>query len=366
MLLRPFISLARTYLRKSPSILTLFVTNRCNARCRMCFYWKNIEESRTREELSLEEISRIADHFKGLYSLVISGGEPFLRDDLDDIVSEFHARTPVKQVSIPTNLFCSDGPEKIKEMALKHPDIVLRILVSIDGIGEDHDMIRGHKGGFGKLTANLERIAAYRKGLKNLDVSSITVMSSFNAEKIRSIIDFAADLKVDDIRIMRARGDTREPEAKDISVDEYRKCLEYAEAVSAGRDGKGSFYSDLLNSASRVAKEKTVKPSASSRLFRRCNAGSRIIVISETGEVFPCETLPEKLGDLRQHDYSIDSVMRSDRAKSVLGFIGAGKCSCIMDCNAAVSNVIYSPYLYPSMLRKYISSRFPGRPRCSL
>ncbi len=319
-----------------------------------------MDESRSREELSLGEISRIADNFKGLHSLVLSGGEPFLRDDLHKIVSEFHKRTPVQQVSIPTNLFCDGAPERIKEMALQHPNVLFRVLISIDGIGEDHDIIRGHKGGFAKLMANLERTIVYRREIRNLSLSSITVLSSFNSEKIRPTIDFAKGLEIDDARILYVRGDTREPEAKDVSLDQYRQCLEYAEQSTMRRDRTGSFYDNLINCVSLVAKEEIARPAGSGRLTRRCNAGAKLIVISETGEVLPCETLPRKLGDLRDHDYSVASIMKTDRAKDVLGFIRTGKCACSMDCNSAVSNVVYSPFLYPRVLKKYVSLRRSG------
>lgn len=318
-----------------------------------------MDERQSREELSLKEISRIADSFKGLHSLILSGGEPFLRDDLNGIVSEFHKRTPAKQVSIPTNLFCRDAPEKIKEMALKHPSIFFRILISIDGVGDDHDVIRGHKGGFKKLIANLEKTVAYKKDLKNLSLNSVTVLSSFNSEKIKPTIDFAGSLEIDDIKIIYVRGNTREPEAKDVSPDKYQQCIKYAEELTIKKDRTKSLYNDLFSSVSLVAKEEIAKSLSSGRLSRRCNAGSKLIVISETGEVFPCEILAEKLGDLREHDYNIASIMKSDQAKDVLDFIRAGKCSCTMDCNA-ISNAVYSPSLYLRALKKYISSKAFG------
>ena len=69
-----YTSLVRTFFSRRAGTLTLFVTSRCNARCRMCFNWKNLKDSAKREELSIEEIEKIAEGFAGLHSLIVSGG----------------------------------------------------------------------------------------------------------------------------------------------------------------------------------------------------------------------------------------------------------------------------------------------------
>ncbi len=347
----PYISLAKTFFQTGPSTLTLFVTNRCNARCRMCFNWKNMDEGKKREELSVDEISKIADNFKGLHSLIISGGEPFLRKDLGKIIKEFHKRSGTRHISIPTNLFCADAPEMIQEIASDNPDLFFRILISLDGIGKDHDDIRGHEGGFEKLMSNLERLKEYKKDLKNLSLNSVIVLSSFNADKIIPLIEFAGGLELDDIKLIYVRGDTREAEAKKVSPELYKKCIMRAEEMTRKNKRTRSFYNDLFSSVSLVAKEEIVEALESGRLPRPCNAGLKFLVISDTGELFPCETLPQPLGSLREHNYSVESIMRTPQANKVLDHIKAEKCFCTMDCNA-ISNVIYSPSCYLRVFRK--------------
>ncbi len=353
MSIAPYISLARSIFQKSPSILTLFVTNRCNAKCRMCFNWKNMNDGKTREELSVDEITKIAGSFNGLHSLILSGGEPFLRKDLKDIVGAFQKHSGTKQVSIPTNLFCSDAPEMIKDIASSYPDVFFRILISIDGIGEEHDDIRGHKGGFDKLTNNLNRLISYKKELHNLSLNSVTVVSSFNADRIIPTLDHIRELDIDDIKLIYVRGDTREPEAKEVTPEIYQKCIQHAEKLTIKKKRTKSLYNNLFSSVSLVAKEEIAESLKTRRLPRPCNAGSKLIVISDTGEVFPCEILSEKFGDLREHNYSLSEVLNTERAKKLLDFINEKKCFCTMDCNA-ISNVIYSPLTYPRVLKKFL------------
>jgi MoaA/NifB/PqqE/SkfB family radical SAM enzyme len=317
----------------------------------MCFNWKNIEEGRSREELSIEEIKRIAEGFKGLHSLIVSGGEPFLREDLEEVVTEFHNRSGTRHVSIPTNLFCEEVPEKIRNLAVKHPGVFFRILMSIDGIGEDHDFIRDRNGGFDKLLCNYERLRAYKKGLSNVSLNAAVVLSTYNKEKIGPLLDFVGGLDIDDIKLIYVRGDTREPEAKDVPPVVYQKAFKLAESLTIKRNRTKSFYNNLLSAVSLVSKELIAEGLVKNRMPVPCNAGTRFLVVSDTGEVFPCEMLGRDLGNLREHDYDISSVLKSTKAKDVLEFIRQGKCFCTMDCNT-ISNVIYSPSLYPRVFKK--------------
>ena len=74
-----------TYLTRGLFQLIFYPTFRCNARCLTCFNWKNIESAK-KDELSIEEINRISKNMPSFPWLMFSGGEPFLRGDLVNIV----------------------------------------------------------------------------------------------------------------------------------------------------------------------------------------------------------------------------------------------------------------------------------------
>ena len=80
------------YLTGFPPYVVFFVTSRCNARCKMCFYWQQIDKAASQKELSLEEIKNISSQVPAFYSLAISGGEPFCQPaPLADIARAVHA-----------------------------------------------------------------------------------------------------------------------------------------------------------------------------------------------------------------------------------------------------------------------------------
>ena len=81
--------LKNRFFSESPFFLILYVTARCNARCKFCYYWDNISNWRTRQHLEVDEIEKIASRLDTLQQLTISGGEPFLREELAEICTIF-------------------------------------------------------------------------------------------------------------------------------------------------------------------------------------------------------------------------------------------------------------------------------------
>ena len=99
-------SYASRIIKKSgpPIQLTFFLTSRCNLRCEHCFYWKELDSDHS-HELSLDEIKNIAKSLPRLLVLSITGGEPFVRKDISDVVKTFTQETRVHIVTISTNGF---------------------------------------------------------------------------------------------------------------------------------------------------------------------------------------------------------------------------------------------------------------------
>jgi MoaA/NifB/PqqE/SkfB family radical SAM enzyme len=87
--------------QNAPVETTFFVTSRCNAACSYCFYSKNLNQSAN--ELSPSEIGRLFSSFGPLIRVLISGGEPFLRDDLPQIIHAICKHSNPHHITIPTN-----------------------------------------------------------------------------------------------------------------------------------------------------------------------------------------------------------------------------------------------------------------------
>ena len=124
---------------------TVIVTYRCNARCTMCNRYK--APSRPEEEISLETIKKLPR----MYFTNITGGEPFLREDLKDIVRELRRKSD--RIVISTNGYFT---ERIVDLCREFPDVGIR--VSIEGLEETNNEIRGLENGFRRGCRTLKKL----------------------------------------------------------------------------------------------------------------------------------------------------------------------------------------------------------------
>lgn len=166
--------------------VVLAITYQCNSHCQMCNIWK------------------IKDHFRevtpGAYlslprtlkDINITGGEPFLRKDLKEIVQVLKNRCPQANIVISSNGFATDLIiAQMQELKRIMPKI--GVAISIDGIGEAHNKIRGVKDGYAKATRtiiNLKKI-----GIKNIKIGF--TIGEYNARELFEIYNLCQKLGIE-------------------------------------------------------------------------------------------------------------------------------------------------------------------------
>lgn len=124
---------------------SVIVTYRCNARCNMCNVWEN--PSKPADEIGLNVIRKLPQ----MFFTNITGGEPFVRHDLPDLIAELRKKT--KRIVISTNGFFT---KRIVDLCARFPDLGIRI--SMEGIGEANDLIRGMHGGYERTKETLRKL----------------------------------------------------------------------------------------------------------------------------------------------------------------------------------------------------------------
>lgn len=124
---------------------TVIVTYRCNARCSMCNRYK--APSKPEEEISIETIKKLPK----MYFTNITGGEPFIRTDLKDIVRELYKKSD--RIVISTNGFFTD---RIVDLCKEFPQIGIRI--SIEGLEQTNNEIRGLQNGYQRGYSTLKKL----------------------------------------------------------------------------------------------------------------------------------------------------------------------------------------------------------------
>ncbi len=172
-----------------PAQLIFIATKRCNSRCTMCNIWKE----GGRDDSPLEDIRRAfrSPLLRNVRYGQLSGGEPILRDDVADIIGGMLDGCPkFTKLGIATNGL---KPElcvgRIREICERYYERLrgIYVLVSIDGIGEVHDAIRGVPGAYARAMETLAEIERMRETYPRLRVRVNTVMQAANADQLMEI-----------------------------------------------------------------------------------------------------------------------------------------------------------------------------------
>ena len=172
--------------QRLPIDCVLAVTYKCNSRCTMCDIWKLKENS----NLELDYYKKLP---KTLRDINVSGGEPFLRQDLVQLIKILRKTCPKAKIVISSNGFLTDLiKEKMREILKIAPNI--GIGVSIDGIEEAHDKIRGILGGF-KMAIKTVKMLRKDLGMKNLRLAF--TISKENASELSKVYDLSRELGVE-------------------------------------------------------------------------------------------------------------------------------------------------------------------------
>ena len=156
---------------------TVIVTYRCNARCTMCNRYK--APSRPDEEISLETIKKLPK----MYFTNITGGEPFIREDLPDIVRELYTKSD--RIVISTNGYFTD---RIIALAEEFPEVGIR--VSIEGLEQTNNEIRGLPDGFNSGYSTLKKLVE----MKHPDVGFGMTVQDRNAPDLVPLYKLSNEL----------------------------------------------------------------------------------------------------------------------------------------------------------------------------
>ncbi|MBI5798030.1 radical SAM protein [Candidatus Woesearchaeota archaeon] len=317
----------------APKMLMLYVTDNCNLRCKHCFYWKEVDNPRNAH--SIEQVEALTKSLKyPLDLLTLTGGEPFIRKDLVDIVRLFVENNHVKRIHIATNGLLPDlTVRKTNEMLVILGDTRLTMQFSIDGFEGKHDEVRGMKGAYQKTCETVKKLNEIRD--KRLAVSVATVVHRDNFHEMAELKYFINhELGVPmKINVLRKPNSVRGVapqflEALDIREDDgYEPPSEEQLTELAQMLDDGTI-------ASRIEKKK-IEHSITILHHKKkavdCLAGIRDATIFSNGDVSICEpTTP--FANLKDFDYNFDSLWHSpaavERKEKILG-----KCFCLNSCN---------------------------------
>ncbi len=347
----------------SPLYLVLFITDRCNACCKHCLLADGAHSSDKSSELTLDDFEKLSRQMDQLMFLAPTGGEPFIRQDIGEILKIFYKNNGVRNVGIPTNgFFTKRIVETAKSVLETCPELHLGIDVSMDGIKERHDEIRGVPGLFDKAVETYNELRQLERLYPKLNVNIETTVSSFNDDcLLKNYNYFVNELKAPNVFTLLTRHKPSDPASKHFDIKRYE---EYASQMEEGikkrvLTGYSSFpFSDFIN-AKRIVRHKHIaKTVRENRYLIPCYGGVLGAAIFSNGDVYPCELHTDlKLGNLRDCDFDFKAIWNNEKAQAARNLIRDGKCFCTYECFLTV-NILFNPLLFPRILKEWLSIKW--------
>lgn len=273
---------------------TVIVTYRCNARCTMCNRYK--APSKPDEEISIETIKKLPK----MYFTNITGGEPFIREDLADIVRELYKKSD--RIVISTNGFFTD---RIIKLCEEFPNVGIRI--SIEGLEQTNNEIRGLNDGFNRGYSTLKKLVE----MKHPDVGFGMTVQDKNAKDLVALYDLSNEMGME-FATASLHNSFYFVEAKNIIHDRPMVAQEFENLINkllASKSPKkwfrAYFNHGLIN---YIYGQKRLLP---------CDMAFDTFFIDPYGDVMPCNGTKCKnvMGNLNEQSW--DELWNSEKAENV-------------------------------------------------
>ncbi len=333
------------------SKLFYFVTSRCNARCSFCFNLDNVVNWKQRrpDELSLEELKLVARRLGRLPYLTLSGGEPFIREDLPDVIQAFHEHARTQWVTIPSNAALTDRTVRATlEILNKRPGLFLTIQVSIDGLFEVHDRSRVLPGGFEKMSKTLKRLAEVRRRYPNLRLQIATCYDDFNREQIEEIVDHCRESFDYDQQMFYLIRDQHAliTDVEPTLLTSYFRLLSQHEEYE-WKEQRRTLWNRAVRALQGLVYRDLAEIKAKGTFLRPCTATQKFATLWDDGQITPCEILEDtRLGNIKDFDYDFYALKREQHVDDLhRRDIVATKCNCDWMCAIPI-NMLYDPSVF--------------------
>lgn len=273
---------------------SVIITYRCNAHCNMCNCFT--DPTKKEEEISLETIRKLPP----MKFTNITGGEPFIRDDIGAIVEELYKKT--NRIVISTNGFFY---KKILELCKKFPLVGIRI--SIEGMPKTNDAIRGIPDGFDHGLRCLLQLVANR----HKDVGFGMTVQDMNADDLLLLYDLANNMGME--FATASLHNSFYFRKKDNAIqDKYHVAKQFEELINA-----------LLKSSSpkkwfrAYFNHGLINYIYGNPRLLPCEMGSNGFFIDPFGDVLPCNGMDKKMSMGNLNEQSWEEIWNSEQAAKV-------------------------------------------------
>jgi MoaA/NifB/PqqE/SkfB family radical SAM enzyme len=293
-----------------PKSAVIAVTYKCNSRCTMCDIWM--------KEIPPEvDASFYRNLPASLRQVNLSGGEPLLRNDLPEIIDVIQRTCPGVRIVISTNGL---QPKRTAHMLRGRTEIGVR--VSVDGIGETHDTVRGIPGNFQKCLETIDLLQ--EAGLKDLGLSyTVSTKSEPQLLRVKRLadergIEFTCSV-VHSSAFFFGEQSESVPRVE-RHIEELERLMREQLASRRPKEWFRAYYTDGLIRKLRGQNRKLP-----------CYGFEEMFYLDPYGNVYPCNILDKPIGKLGEKSYTELVV----GAHETLEYVRKCPVQCWMVCTAA-------------------------------
>lgn len=313
-----------------PLKLSWAVTYRCNLQCAMCNIWKRRDSAPELTEDDADRFFRRAGRFSWVG---LTGGEPFLRRDLEGLVSRVVARSKfLAAVHVNTN--GQDG-ERVTGFAEwfrgRFPAVRLIVTVSVDGAPAVHDRIRGREGAWARAAATFGGL----KRIRGVKAQVGFTLSEHNldgyGDAVAALRDVWPALEDDDVNVNVFQRSAVYYDNADLPPPDVGALADAAERILAVQGGRRSLNNHLRTTYLRYYR----RFAETGRSPLRCQAFSASCFLDPFGNLYPCIVYDRRFLNVRDMDEDLETVWRAPEGKRIRGECARQECpSCWTPCDA--------------------------------
>lgn len=336
-----------------PINITVAVTNKCTSLCKTCnlgrIYIKNPRIADN--DLKPEEYKKIFQSIgrNNVFWFVFSGAEPFMRKDIVEICKYAYDYCKPNVIVLPTNSLSLNIVPRVKELLEYCKNTIINVNLSLDGIGKDHDNMRGIKGNFEKVMVLYKELKELKLKYKNFELNFHTVISKFNFKKIHEIHQYVINELKPDAHITEIAENKAEIENQNLDITPIKEEYENTINLLSYELRKEKFHGfTKMKQVMRLIYYDLVKEILMKKTqIIPCYAAINEVQISPTGEVWTCSVLGKSMGELRKNNYDFKKIWKSQKAEELRRSIKNKECWCPV-ANISYTNMVCHP---PSALK---------------
>lgn len=313
-----------------PPYIIFFVTSRCNMRCKHCFYWGNINS--VDGELKSTEIEKITKSLPYLSFLRITGGEPFLKSDLYEIVESFYRNSSLRRISINTNgSLTGEAIRLVDSLTENLPDLNIEIMISIDHLHEAHDRIRCSPGAFNLAMKTYDGLVKIKGMNHSLRLGFLITMMKDNQDDLDSIYSYLKSKNPDSISLNIVRGSPKDISQVQVDIEKYNSFRNSLNSYNKNY-ARHSFLERMRLAKTILSQNYIIKMIKEGKPQFTCLAGDKIAVLYPDGRVCACELCANDMGNIRDYNYNFQKLWKTSIRKEICARIRKEKCFCTHEC----------------------------------